>query len=297
MKKAQIIISAIIYFLSCLMVLNSAGIRQREIFQNIDFYAVAIIAIIFLPVIISLVVFFKNKIEKSASIWVLFISIFSLCLIALHSKFTNLRGLNESVTIVSTWRSGMPKELKYYAYSQKDHLVTISYHENGSMSKRTDYRNGLKSGPEISYNQNSSIRNIKDYVQGELVAEYDYDNADMKLKENLPKIFDDLKRENLSDIDTQVEQIAKSIAPCCPQDYVLAQYHENGRIKSRQKYVNNEVSGEWIEFYPNGQIKEQGIMRSFDKIGKWEYFNESGKLVNEELYDETGILIEEKKIN
>jgi len=297
MKKAQIIISTIIFFLSCLTILNSAGIEQRQVFQNVDFIGIAIIALIYLPILISLVIVFKSRNEKSANIWVMLISIFSLCLIALHSRFNNLRAMNESVTIVSAWQSGMPKELKYNEYSKKEHLVTISYHENGNMNKRTEYQAGLKSGLEVSLNQNSSIRNIKDYVQGKLVAEYDYKDIDLEQRENLSKILDSVERRNFSNLDAQFEQIAKSIAPCCPQDYVLIKYHENGKIKSRQQYINNKENGEWVEFYPNGQIKEQGVRRSFDKIGRWKYFNESGNLLNEELYDETGLLIEAKNKN
>jgi antitoxin component YwqK of YwqJK toxin-antitoxin module len=65
-------------------------------------------------------------------------------------------------------------------------------------------------------------------------------------------------------------------------------------MRSKEKYINDITHGESIEFYLNGNIKEKGIRSDYGKIGKWEYFNEMGKLIRIELFDKKGILIEKK---
>lgn len=297
MKTTQIIISAIIYYLCCQIILNSAGISVKELFQDLNVFTLITLILIFVPLLIVGIFLIKKEEERKKQILVWILSFLSVGLIVINAKFTNLRGLNNKTTIVSQWESGMPKEIKYHKYSDKNHLVIISYHENGNISKRVDYRDGVKSGQELSFNQNSSIKKIKEYASGQLIAEYDFSNIDSLIEENLPKMFENKNQNNLSTLTSQLDQIVGMLSSCCPQNYILTQFYDSGKIKLKETYKNNELNGKYIEFYENGNIKERGIKRAFDKIGKWEYFDENGKLIQEEIYDEVGLLIERKEKN
>lgn len=74
-------------------------------------------------------------------------------------------------------------------------------------------------------------------------------------------------------------------------------YYESGNkqcVTTLYHYTN--YIGSYIEWYDNGQIKEKGEYAdlgrkylgfpSTDKTGTWSYYNESGKLIKEEFYEE-----------
>ena len=98
-------------------------------------------------------------------------------------------------------------------------------------------------------------------------------------------------------------------------DHYIAEYYENGQlifdiadpsapVQIRRKYYSNgqkmwEITlryhfayGPFTEWYANGQIRCKGTYseirrgNSDVKDGKWSYYNESGKLVKEEFYEE-----------
>lgn len=270
---------------------------MKELFTEIDIFSAITLSILLIPILISISFLFATGKGKRQENFVLILSGISLLLIGVNSRFTNLRGLNKSVTIVEKWRSGMPKGIKYNEYGNKEHVITISYHENGNMSNRVEYENGVKSGNEITFNQNSSTKKIKNFVNGELIAEYSYEDFDSHLKRDMQKLFEDSDNENQSENYKLIEQISNLISPCCPQNYVLTKYHENGNIKSKEMYINGKLNGRTFFYFPDGNIKEQGNKFDFEKSGKWEYFNEIGELIKIEIYDETGLLVETKKIN
>lgn len=75
------------------------------------------------------------------------------------------------------------------------------------------------------------------------------------------------------------------------------EYYESGKKKSETTmydYINN--LGPFTEWHENGSVKCKGLYadvgrKSYgisltDKIGTWSYYNESGKLIKEEFYEE-----------
>lgn len=265
--------------------------------MKIELASVIALAIIFIPLIVSVIFMFHKGKNIYSQIIVLILSIFSLGLTGINFRHSNLRVLNDSVTIVSSWNSGMPKEIKYFEFSDTEHLVTISYHGNGNISRRTEYYKGVKAGKEISFNQNSSVKKISEYVNGELIAENEYTDIDAKLEEYLPKLFKQDANSDPSNLGNLMEKTSSFLSPCCPRNYLRTVYHENGKIKTKEIYIDNKLNGEYIEFYENGNVKEQGVKKSYDKTGTWKYFDSKGNLIEEEIYDEIGLLIKKEKKN
>jgi len=48
------------------------------------------------------------------------------------------------------------------------------------------------------------------------------------------------------------------------------------------------------EYYKNGNLKEEGMRNGDSKVNHWKYYDETGKLIKEEEYDEKGNLITNK---
>ena len=49
-------------------------------------------------------------------------------------------------------------------------------------------------------------------------------------------------------------------------------------------YVNDKLNGSYIQYYPNGIVKEEGIFKDGAKVGEWRYYDISGELVSTDNY-------------
>lgn len=91
-------------------------------------------------------------------------------------------------------------------------------------------------------------------------------------------------------------------------DYILSRifYYQSGQIQSSFKLLNKKKNlFEKIDFYPNGTVKEKGMMiynksvGDYQQTGKWSYYKENGELSSEENYYKNKIIdeseTEEKK--
>jgi len=94
---------------------------------------------------------------------------------------------------------------------------------------------------------------------------------------------------------------------------VLFTKWENGNYKTRQEFVDGVGQGKWINYWSNGNLKEVGtyvqnkvegpIKKYFEdgklqasgnykdwriRVGEWQYYDKSGRLVLSENYGEKG---------
>jgi|GEM_PF-1926363 len=67
-----------------------------------------------------------------------------------------------------------------------------------------------------------------------------------------------------------------------------AEYYANGQLKARVSYVNGELDGPARYFYEDGRVRSEGAFRNGNHWGRWKNYDESGKLVSVEEYDEDG---------
>jgi len=65
--------------------------------------------------------------------------------------------------------------------------------------------------------------------------------------------------------------------------------YENDKIRSIQQYINGVDYGNWVFYFPNGNIETKG---RFNKKGKrvktWKYFYEDGTIKQVSKYDNEG---------
>ena len=52
------------------------------------------------------------------------------------------------------------------------------------------------------------------------------------------------------------------------------------------KFNNGKPEGKWIEYYENGQLKEEPSYKNRKKHGTWEFYYETGQLQAREKYNE-----------
>ena len=64
--------------------------------------------------------------------------------------------------------------------------------------------------------------------------------------------------------------------------------YENNSKKSVQQYLNGVDYGNWVFYFPNGQIETKGKFRNGVRVGKWRYYYESGNLRQISRYSRTG---------
>ena len=54
--------------------------------------------------------------------------------------------------------------------------------------------------------------------------------------------------------------------------------HPNGKPHIEKSYYNNNLDGEYKEFYPSGQVKVHGFYKDGQPTGEWKYYDEQGNL-------------------
>ena len=99
-------------------------------------------------------------------------------------------------------------------------------------------------------------------------------------KENIPVLNENIKKE----VD---------------KDGLWEKYYPNGNIEIKGSYFNGKKDGQWEEFYNNGGLKRKIIYKAGLKEGLWlqyhpnsqlwgiwNYYDESGKLILTENYDD-----------
>lgn len=90
------------------------------------------------------------------------------------------------------------------------------------------------------------------------------------------------------------------------QNGTYEEFYENGKLKSKTNYVNGKISDSLINFYENGNIKENGIVKNNSQNGWWYYYRPNGKLkektewllINDSLHKNQSIYFDQNgKIN
>jgi antitoxin component YwqK of YwqJK toxin-antitoxin module len=75
-----------------------------------------------------------------------------------------------------------------------------------------------------------------------------------------------------------------------------SQFYENGSPRLKGNYQINLRTGEFLVLYPSGQTQTKGQFRRDKMEGKWDYYNEDGKLELEIEY-QNGIALNQDKID
>jgi hypothetical protein len=75
--------------------------------------------------------------------------------------------------------------------------------------------------------------------------------------------------------------------------YKMCSYYNDGKIKTEFKYKDYKLNGELITYFKNGNINVKRIFKNGVKVGKWEYYDESSRLIMTEKYKKGKLLFTE----
>lgn len=64
--------------------------------------------------------------------------------------------------------------------------------------------------------------------------------------------------------------------------------YKNNSKRSIQQYVNGIDYGNWVYYFPSGEIETKGKFRNGLRVGKWRYYYESGNLKQISRYSKIG---------
>ncbi|TDQ52270.1 toxin-antitoxin system YwqK family antitoxin [Actinorugispora endophytica] len=73
-------------------------------------------------------------------------------------------------------------------------------------------------------------------------------------------------------------------------------YGPNGQILSLSTYKNGYEEGPWLEWYPDGTPKVEGLVAySKGAVGPWKKWHPNGLIAEERNFDEEGVLVSERR--
>ena len=105
---------------------------------------------------------------------------------------------------------------------------TVSYHKNGQLKSKENYKDGKVDGLWEYYYENGQLKSKENYKDDELTLSQSFTSKGIPLK--------DFTYNN--GLKTGVEEI----------------YHENGQLGIKENYKDGKEDGLWEYYYENGQL-------------------------------------------
>ncbi|MEI7980664.1 MAG: hypothetical protein WCI71_03365 [Bacteroidota bacterium] len=197
--------------------------------------------------------------------------------------------------------SGKIQTEGYYKDDKKNGYFK-EYAENGDLLKISKYNDGVLE-PEAKEIQKLDIRN-EYYPNGKVKTSAMFRNG---IQEGVKRIYDSTGRVQQSFIFQNGNVISEGIVrDDGNKDGPWKDFYPDGNLKAEGIYDNGRQTGEWRYYHPNGKLEQSG---RFNKQGKpegsWKWYFDTGFLLKEEsyhsglrdglatTYDETGKVIEE----
>ena len=156
-------------------------------------------------------------------------------------------------------------------------LVTMftNYYESGQIERVFKAKSETRGTIEVYY-PNGQLKSKGDYIKGEPIKWEDfYPDGKPEFAEEFDRNLDYHLYSKMY-YETGSAQIIFEIIDVKNRKYDYAEYYENGQVKQKGKKIQNKSTGDYKE------------------DGKWQYYDEKGKLTLEEEY-EKGFLISDKK--
>lgn len=203
----------------------------------------------------------------------------------------------------------------YYDVAHKDSALHIQYFQNGQASESW-YRNGqLKcvypNSSDVAFDRfevtkwylNGTIKSMRRCYPDSCISLEYYENGQIASKSI--ELADSIRHYMVyyyhADFYENGQLKSDSYYPNTRKAFRLMSYYPSGAKQSQYDFCMMNLFGPYKEWYENGQLKIDGNYESFvdngqlniignKKTGKWSYYNESGKLIKEEFY-ENNILV------
>ena len=235
-----------------------------------------------------------------------------------------LNGIEEKDGIISYYQNNILKREKilssrYVKNSENTVIRDINYkngklhgsyqrfHENGQLELSTNCLEGEFHGKATNFYDNGQVDVLRYFYKGDLsgICKFFYKNGTLKSKSffNIGK----MDGEYISYYENGELRFSYNFKNGVPDGKQLG-YYANGILKLEGNFKNQNPVGEWRYFYPNGHLKRKGKYKckdgkykmrnlmmlgpNFGVIGDgdWEFFDDTGKLIEKNTLEKTDIL-------
>jgi antitoxin component YwqK of YwqJK toxin-antitoxin module len=196
---------------------------------------------------------------------------------SLLRKFYKEDGLNHGERI-DYYETG---EIESVSNWHKDEQVGIArtYYKSGKIKIINYTKNKEVHGEYLEYYENEQVMRLENFWNGERIDTCKYYHEDGQLR--MVQVYD-LDTISMLSSGTQMTYYPsgklKGLAEFKNNHAGITLYHENGIISQISKNLNNIREGDFKTFYKSGQLECKGKFRKGLYHGKFEFFNESGKL-------------------
>ncbi|MBI9058549.1 MAG: hypothetical protein JEZ01_12365 [Labilibaculum sp.] len=151
-------------------------------------------------------------------------------------------------------------------YSQSDTYSITHYYGDGKLKDLTD----LSTGEYQSYFENSQLKKI---------GFYDISGSVLSKSIGVWKEYD-RHGELIKVINYSIEKDKKNNLIYDSKGQLLSgewkEYYDNGNLKLSGTFNTYKKNGEWRYYYENSQLKKTGNFNDDKKIEEWQYYYENG---------------------
>ena len=154
--------------------------------------------------------------------------------------------------------NGKPKLCMPYNVNGELHGDYIEFYENGQVSYKITYENGLRQGKSITYLENGKIIGETNYIDG-------------KKEGKSLETFTDMIQKKANYKNNKIDG-----------DMFL--YYPSGKLLQKRSFINGKREGELIEYYENGVIKEKAYFINDKQEKEHLFYDEKGNLIKTDIY-------------
>lgn len=174
---------------------------------------------------------------------------------------------------------GTVKQKGYYLKDQPDGLWTDHY-ADGDISTAYYYVDGERRGYAYNYGPEGRIFWREYYKDGWLMNTVYYDTAGTPAEEVDLTNGDTLVRTYFDGSPFEAQGARYGFMH---GDYIS--YYPNGQIRNKGSFFNADVHGEWEYYYENGQMSAKGSYLFGLSHGEWQGWHEDGTLYSSNTYE------------
>ena len=154
--------------------------------------------------------------------------------------------------------NGKPRIYMPYSVNGELHGDYIEFYEDGKISYKITYENGIRQGKSISYLESGKSIGETNYIDGK--------------KEG----------KSLETFEGMIQMKANYKNNKIDGDMFL--YYPSGKLLQKRSFINGKAEGELIEYYENGVIKEKAYFINGKQEKEHLFYDEKGNLIKTDIY-------------
>lgn len=196
-----------------------------------------------------------------------------------------------------SFKDGNKNQTKFKRYSKTGTVISegtmvngqpegtvYSFYDNGTSKSVFNYKAGVRTGKNISYHENGNLseESIIKTEDGGVTQNTKLYNKEGKLIQQQHYITLSEKTANGKRNSEKNKSITGDLDKIKTGEWIS--YWDNGKLKSKEMYVNNAIHGERLVYDSEEHLIEKQYYSNGIKTGVWQTFYPSGKVKSQTTY-------------